>query len=298
LTRFANPQELLHVYFTKRQNDKTTKRQNVRSVKSKNKSFTLLEIVFTIVIIGILLAIFLPVMSSIKLTAQKIKDQSNLRTIAAAWKEAVINRGWRVCGNPERVTSLLEELAGVNYQDGRESSSISDMILNDPHTYISPGDKYAIKVNKEMICHFDGTRVGQFGAFDLWPDVNNFMIVSDTIISYCLVQFLPANAPLDTTPLGFTRGLNKNGLWDEKAGLYGSKGGYVVYADGHVVWFDGSKPARFLKWDRSGYTSDIRQTIPTGSAITCCNRGSICLRPDYRGEDALAILNDIGTGGD
>ncbi|MDR2372409.1 MAG: type II secretion system GspH family protein [Puniceicoccales bacterium] len=48
------------------------------NVKLKNKkSFTLLEVVFTITIIGILLAICLPVMSAIKLSAQKLKDQSN-----------------------------------------------------------------------------------------------------------------------------------------------------------------------------------------------------------------------------
>jgi uncharacterized membrane protein len=61
------------------------------ATKSKNKSFTLLEIVFTIVIIGILRAIFLPAMSSIKLAVQKVKDQSNLKTIAAAWKEYTID---------------------------------------------------------------------------------------------------------------------------------------------------------------------------------------------------------------
>jgi prepilin-type N-terminal cleavage/methylation domain-containing protein len=41
-----------------------------RDATSKRRAFTLVEIVFTIAIIGILLAIFLPVMSSIKLAAQ------------------------------------------------------------------------------------------------------------------------------------------------------------------------------------------------------------------------------------
>ncbi|MDR2372177.1 MAG: type II secretion system GspH family protein [Puniceicoccales bacterium] len=71
-----------HIYFTKRQ-----------SVKIKNKSFTLLEIVFTITIIGILLAICLPVMGAIKLSARKVKDVSDLQKIAATWREYTINRG-------------------------------------------------------------------------------------------------------------------------------------------------------------------------------------------------------------
>jgi hypothetical protein len=45
-----------------------------------------------------LLAIFMPVMSSVKLAAQKVKDVSNLQAIAAAWRECVINRGWVVDG--------------------------------------------------------------------------------------------------------------------------------------------------------------------------------------------------------
>jgi cell division protein FtsL len=80
LTRFANSQQSQYAYLIKQQ-----------SVKSKKKSFTLLEIVFTITIISILLAICLPVMSSIKLSARKLKDVSNLQTIAAAWKEYTIN---------------------------------------------------------------------------------------------------------------------------------------------------------------------------------------------------------------
>ncbi|MDR0740914.1 MAG: hypothetical protein LBF34_04370 [Puniceicoccales bacterium] len=53
----------------------------------------MLEIVFIITIIGILLAICLPVMSSIKLSARKLKDVSNLQTVAAVWRKTVINRG-------------------------------------------------------------------------------------------------------------------------------------------------------------------------------------------------------------
>ncbi|MDR2200952.1 MAG: hypothetical protein LBN94_02490, partial [Puniceicoccales bacterium] len=118
-------------------------------------------------------------------------------------------------------------------------------------------------------------------------------------LSYCVVTGLPANVPLDTTPFGFTRGLKVNGKWDEKAGLYGSSGGYVIYCDGHVVWFDGSKPAKFLKWDKSGYTNDIRQAIPPSSSsydiITSCG-GDV--KNNYTSDDgSLVILYHYSTGG-
>jgi Tfp pilus assembly major pilin PilA len=269
---------------------------NLRSVKNKRKSFTLVEIVFTIAIIGILLAIFLPAMSMIKLSAQKVKDQSNLKTIAKAWYECAINRGWKIDGTPGGfVVSFARQLAG----EGK--TNISDIVLNDPHIYISPGDKYASKIRGqdaatavEAISHFKDNVI----IYTLcYACTTNCLVTDEYVFSYCFILNLPSGAPLDTTPLGFTRGLNKNGLWDEKSGLYGSKGGYVVYCDGHVVWFDGSKPAKFLKWDQSGYTSDIRETVPDSTWITCTNSINK-VKSDYKGENALAIICHQGTGGE
>ncbi|MDR0740443.1 MAG: type II secretion system GspH family protein [Puniceicoccales bacterium] len=275
------------------QSDKATKRQ---SVKSKNKSFTLVEIVFTIVIIGILLAIFLPVMSSIKLSAQKLKDASNLKAIAAAWREAVINRGRIIDGKDDNrywVTVFAEQLAG------RGKGNLSDIILNNSHVYISPGDKYASQIYNEAIAYFNGNAIACTGAF---AGTSNFMAVSVTCaerISYCFILNLPGSVPLATTPLGFTRGLRADGKWDEKAGLYGSKGGYVIYCDGHTVWFDGSKSAKFLHWNGQEYTSDIRQAVPSSTFITCGNPGT---KTDYKSDgksaDQLVILYHAGIGGD
>jgi hypothetical protein len=121
------------------------------------------------------------------------------------------------------------------------------------------------------------------------------MVSGDYIFSYCFVLNLPAHVPLDTTPLGFTRGLRADGKWDEKAGLYGSKGGYVVYCDGHTTWFDGSKPAKFLHWNGKQYTSDIRQTVPNDTVITCGNPG---VNANYKSDGELVILRHAGTGGD
>jgi competence protein ComGC len=278
---------------TKQQSNKATKQQSNKatSVKSKNKSFTLLEIVFTIVIIGVLLALFLPVMSSIKLAAQKVKDQSNLKTITAAWRECVINYGREInsCNwqkNPGYVSLVMERLAGC---DG--SGKISDMVLNDPYVYISSGDKYAGKIIKDVICFFNGTEVREAGWYN---NVSNIMTSGALLISYCLITGLPAYVPLDTTPFAFTRGLRVDGKWDEKAGLYGSKGGFVVFCVGHTTWFDGSKSARFLRWDQSGYTSDIREAVPNSAFITCGNPGT---KTNYESDGKLVILHCSGTGG-
>ncbi|MDR2372176.1 MAG: type II secretion system GspH family protein [Puniceicoccales bacterium] len=267
---------------------KTTKRQNVRSVKIKNQSFTLLEIVFTITIIGILLAICLPIMSAIKLSAQKVKDVSNLQTVAAAWRECVINRGWVIEGADNRyVTNFARQMAGQG------KSNASDMVLNDPHVYISSGDKYASKVQGG-----EGVAVTTETISCLKNDVvdytfcytptTNCIVTDEYLFSYCLMLNLPAYVSQDTTPLAFTRGLNKNGKWDEKIGLYSNKGGYVVYCDGHVTWFDNDNPAKFLHWNGQEYTTDIRQAVPNCVRITCTNDISK-IKTDYRIENAPAV---------
>jgi hypothetical protein len=286
LTLKINLQQLLHA---KRQSDKATKRQSDKKVKSK-KSFTLVEIVFTISIIGILLAILLPAMSAIKLSAKKVKDVSNLKKIAEAWRECAVNRGWTFGdgdGGDFFVTESLEKLAGCNQM------SASDIVLNDPYVWISPGDKYASKIVKDVICRFDSNEGKVIVAYPQWNDsffakVNNSLFSGNYVFSYCFIAHGPiSNIPLETTPLAFTRGLCTDGTWDEKAGLYGSKGGYVVYCDGHVVWFEGDKPAKFLKWDQSGYTPDIRYAVPPRSEITCAHSGNI-----YKGSNSKLIIWD------
>jgi prepilin-type processing-associated H-X9-DG protein len=230
-------------------------------------------------------------MSSIKLSAQKVKDVSNLQKIAEAWRECAINRGWEIDGKDWNDSNKIKISVFAEQLGGRRKRNISDMVFNDANVYISSGDKYASKIRYETVtCFYEN----EITCTDAFIEASNFMISGERFFSYCIIIGLPAHVPLDTTPLGFTRGLRVDGKWDEKAGLYGSKGGYVLYADGHVVWFDGSKSAKFLKWDKSGYTSDIRETVPNSTFITCGCPGT---KTDYTSEGQLVLLYHQGTGG-
>jgi hypothetical protein len=145
-------------------------------------------------------------MSAIKLSAQKIKDASNLKTIAAAWRECAINRGWTFGKGEIGATIFVEQLAG------RGKTNISDVVLNDANVYISPGDKYASKPQRETLTYFSNYwGIDCTGAF---PNTSNFMNSSPEDaqrISYCLIANLPSSAPLDTTPFAFTHGLREDG---------------------------------------------------------------------------------------
>jgi hypothetical protein len=85
-----------------------------------------------------------------------------------------------------------------------------------------------------------------------------------------------------------------NGKQHPDYGLYGEKGGWVVFADGHCKWLDGNKPAKFLKWDGTGYTTDIRQAVPNNAFISSGFRLNSSIKIDT---DVLIIYNS-GTGGD
>jgi hypothetical protein len=225
-------------------------------------------------------------MSTLKRSVQKLRDVSHLQKIRGAWYEAIVNRGWEMgaCWGAYFAMNLA----------GYDRSSLSDMILNDPHVYVSPGDKYASKVLKEAICIMN-TNENKILYCDSFEKTNHFMINNTDygwFLSYCFITGLPANVPLDTTPFAFTRGLRADGKWDEKVGLYGSSGGYVIYCDGHVVWFDGSRPAKFLKWDRSGYTNNIRQAVPNQVGIS--SGGDV--KADYSSDGSLVILSADGLG--
>ncbi|MDR1906621.1 MAG: prepilin-type N-terminal cleavage/methylation domain-containing protein [Puniceicoccales bacterium] len=263
--------------------------------KEKRKSFTLVEIVFTVSIIGILLAILLPAMSAIKLSAKKVKDVSNLQKIAEAWREYAVDRGNNM--GLKKVTYgtdhadygnwFARSLAGID--QNTNTLSPSKCVLNDPNVYISPGDKYASKVLREFINK----------NWDIpWspsstPDLKSVPDASQTILSYCTIANLDGSAQLATTPLAFTRGLKSNGTWDEKYGLYGTKGGYVVFCDGHVTWFDGSKPAKFLHWNGEQYTTDIRQAVPNAARI---GNGGVIGGVGGKYSDLVVWAN--GAGGD
>jgi hypothetical protein len=126
---------------------------------------------------------------------------------------------------------------------------------------------------KETVIQFVSGKITYTGLASGTGMITNWMIANSHILSYSFAMGVRPHAQLDTTSFGFTRGLRENGKCDEKAGLYGSKGGYVVCTDGHVPWFDGDKSARFLKWNKSGYISNIRHIVPNCTWIACGNYG-------------------------
>jgi prepilin-type processing-associated H-X9-DG protein len=141
------------------------------------------------------------------------------------------------------------------------------LILNDASIYISWGDKYASSIKSPVISKW--TADGKWYWAQPLNPVTNGLGTNAEIVSYCVILGVEPNDHPETTPIAFSRGLKEDGTWDEAYGLYGSKGGYIAFCDGHVKWFDGDKPVKLLKYDQSGYTSNILETQPPNVQFSC-----------------------------
>jgi type II secretory pathway pseudopilin PulG len=251
-------------------------------------AFTLIEIVTVIAIIAIVLKIALATYGSIRQSAQKLEDQSKLKKIAAAWYAHTVENNFGPIPSGKLVHHYLAGgIAGQGWHRER-------CFINDPYAYISSGDKYASKVNKSKstICGPSGNQGGYLDPYE--RRVNAITSSSSPIsLSYCMVAGLSKSVPLDTTPIAFSRGLMSSGKWHPKYGLYGEKGGWVAFADGHVKWCDGARPAKFLKWNGTGYSNDIREALPSSAAIKSGHNMNSNIK---EGEDILIISHGCSGG--
>jgi prepilin-type processing-associated H-X9-DG protein len=93
-------------------------------------------------------------------------------------------------------------------------------------------------------------------------------------LSYVFVANMSITAPVTTTPLVWTRGLQPDGTWSKDSPWQG-KGGLVAFCDGHVEWYDklpltksgADAPDPLLKYGTNKPTTDIREALPPGAII-------------------------------
>lgn len=266
----------------KNQNSKAVERLGYRS------AFTLVEVIFVVTIVSLLIAIVLPSMSNAKLKTQKIQDASRLKSIVENWRNYT-----EQFGTPDSTATGAFQF--VLYLSGGSDTGwlgSTHSFINDPSIYVASSDRYASKVTGSAISSAGNKTTGYMDPYE--PSAASKELASGTgavSLSYCFISGVPLESDAATTPIGFTRGLMTDGKWHRKYGLYGDKGGYVVFGDGHVKWFDGSKPAVFLKWDKSGYSNNIQDAVPDEATISSGRGVSV------PGDASNLLVNQPGTGG-
>jgi prepilin-type N-terminal cleavage/methylation domain-containing protein len=212
--------------------------------------FTLIELLTVIAIIGILAAIIIPTVGSVRAKAQRAVDGNNLREIAKAAMIYAADNNDRL-PDPSATPAVINAPAGVFIWPGILARSGA---LTEPSMYFSKVDP---KFN------------GDYPTAILSPDNRNTLDNSFTNgreLSFEFVGGLKMSDP-PTTPIAFTRGLRTDGTWDPANAVYGDAGGYVVYLGGNVEFYPDTATGKFVDATTGKRTDNLLEALPNRSNV-------------------------------
>ncbi len=217
--------------------------------------FTLIELLTVIAIIGILAAIVIPTVGTVREKAQRAVDQNNLREIL---KAAQIYAG----DNNDRLPDP-------------QPASIPNSVLNSPQlAWKWPGilAKNNILTDPTFyFCKNDPAYSGTPPGFIIQPSAaRNSLDRSFTQGRSPSWEFVGGVKMSDkaTTPVVYTRGLQSNGLWSATSSVYKGTGGFIAFLGGNVAFYPNiqNPNSPFYSNNPSSTSqtrpSDIRQAIP------------------------------------
>ena len=220
-------------------------------LRHPHAGFTLIELLTVIAIIGILAAIIIPTVGTVREKAQRTVDASNLREIA---KAAMIYAS----DNNDRLPDPL----AIQAQGLLTASSPAYLwpailarhgMLNDPTFYFAKNDPlFNGSFPDAILAKTDATRSTLDATF-----------TANAALSWEFVGGLKMGDPANT-PIAFTRGLTTSGTWDPARGVYKGAGGYVVFLGGNVVYYPDTIQ-RFVSNSSGQLVDSVLQAIPASS---------------------------------
>lgn len=241
--------------------------------------FTLIELLTVIAIIGILAAIVIPTVGTVREKAQRAVDSNNLREIL---KAAQIYAGDNNDKLPDPQTISAATLAAPSAAYRWPGILAKNNILTDPTFYFAKND-----------AAFSGT----YPTFIIQPSTaRNSLHLSFTNNSAGTMawEFVGGIKMSDaaTSPVIYTRGLTTGGTWSPTSGVYKDTGGYIAFLGGNIAFYPNTT-ALFVSNNPTSTSAakvnNIQQAIPFNANNTV-NSSRIYAIPPLSGAGGM-----IGT---
>jgi prepilin-type N-terminal cleavage/methylation domain-containing protein len=221
-----------------------------RLPRNARAGFTLIELLTVIAIIGILAAIIIPTVGTVREKAQRAVDANNLREILKA----------------------AQIYAGDNQENLPDPQSIANTVLNTPQpAWKWPGILAKNNILTDPTFYFaknDAAFDGTYPTFIIQPTAQrntlNTTFTNGRSPSWEFVGGVKMSDPA-TTPVIYTRGLQANGTWSATSGVYKDVGGYVAFLGGNIAFYSNTT-GLFLSNNPTSTSqtkpTDVRQAIP------------------------------------
>jgi prepilin-type N-terminal cleavage/methylation domain-containing protein len=225
--------------------------------------FTLIELLTVIAIIGILAAIIIPTVGTVREKAQRAVDANNIREVLKAAQIFAGDNNDRLPDPQNAPTNLITGTTAVYRWPGILAKN---GILLDPQFYFAKADPFAPATMPTSILNTRDTTK---------RTLDPTFINAASPLAYEFVGGLKMSDPA-TTPVIYTRGLQSTGLgWSATSGVYKDTGGYIGFLGGNVNFYNATNsptPGIFTSNNTGQKVADIRQAIPFNANAALTSR--------------------------